>query len=115
MNQLLTLSNEVLSENIGPIEQMDYDSIENINFTLDGQPHVQIIGNPVKVRKFEILSTDVQADTISNLKALGSKFKLVKGTTVYTGLILDKPVWKRITKEFYTTSLKLTVLEEGTL
>jgi hypothetical protein len=115
MNQLLTIANVVLSENIGTIEPADNDAIEVINQTLDGQSHVQIIGAASKSVKFETLSSNAQVDLINNLRATGAKFKLVKETTVYTGLLLDKPTWKRITKEYYFAVLKLNILEEGTL
>lgn len=115
MNQLLTIANVVLSENIGTIEPADNDAIEVINQTLDGQPHVQIIGAASKSVKFETLSTNTQTDLINSLRATGAKFKLIKESTVYTGLLLDKPSWKRITKEYYTAVLKLNILEEGPL
>ena len=115
MNQFLTLNNMILSDVIGQISPVEHDSIEVVNQTLNGQPHVQIIGSPNKSITFEILSTSVQVDTINTLKASGAKFKLIKESTVYTGLLLDKLEWTRINKDYHTAVLKLNITEEGTL
>lgn len=114
MNQLLSMSNVVLSDNIGQIDPVEKDAIEIINQTLDGQPHIQIIGSVNKTIKFEILSTTDQVNLINTLKSTGSKFKLIKESTAYTGLLLDKPSWKRINKDYHTADLKLSITEEGT-
>lgn len=115
MNQFLTVSGVVLSENIGKIDPSDYENLETVNITLDGQPHVQTVGTPLKVKRFEILSNKSQVEQINLLKSQGSRFKLVEDSTVYTGLILEKPTWNRITNEYHTASIKLSVKEEGAL
>lgn len=115
MNQLLSILNAALSDNIGTIDPVEKDSIEVVTQTLNGQPHVQVIGSASKSVKFEILSTTAQVDTINTLKSTGAKFKLIKESTVYTGLLLEKPQWKRITKDYHTAVLKLNITEEGTL
>jgi len=115
MNQFLTVSNVVLSENIGKIDPPEYENLEVVNITLDGQPHVQTTGSPLKSIRFDILSTSEQVDQINLLKSQGSRFKLVKGSVVYTGLLLDKPIWNRITTDFHTSSIKLSIKEEGAL
>ena len=115
MNQLLSITNAVLSDNIGTIDPVEQDSIEVVNQTLNGQSHVQVIGSANKSIRFEILSTSAQVDLINSLKSTGAKFKLIKESTVYTGLLLEKPSWKRITKDYHEAVLKLSIKEEGNL
>lgn len=115
MNQFLSTTDAVLYDNIGEIEPVEKDSISVVNQTLNGQPHVQIIGSESKSIKFEILSTTAQVDLINSLRSTGTKFKLIKESTVYTGLLLEKPAWKRITKDYHTSILKLSITEEGTI
>lgn len=114
MNQLLSMSNVVLSDNIGQIDPVEKNVIKVVNQTLNGQPHVQIIGEENKSIRFEILSTSAQVDLINGLCASGSKFKLIKESIAYTGLILETPSWKRINKDYHTADLKLSITEEGT-
>jgi len=115
MNQLLSITNALLSDNIGVIDPVEHDSIEVVNQTLDGQTYVQVIGSAQKSIKFEILSTSAQVDLINILRSTGAKFKLIKGATVYTGFLLEKPTWNRITKDFHESKLKLNITEEGSL
>ena len=115
MNQFLSITDALLSDTIGQISPVEKDSIEVVNQTLNGQPHVQIIGSPNKSITFEILSTSAQVDSINTLKASGAKFKLIKESTVYTGLLFEKLAWTRINKDYHTAVLKLNITEEGTL
>jgi hypothetical protein len=115
MNQLLSITDTELSDNIGAIDPVEHDSIEVVNQTLNGQPHVQIIGSANKSIRFEILSTSAQVDLINALRSTGAKFKLTKESKYYIGLLIEKPTWERITKDYQTSVLKLNILEEGTL
>ena len=85
------------------------DSLKIINRTLDGQQHVQIIGEPAKS-----LNIDVQVDRAGRLilEALdrtGGTFTIKDDPDAYTGRILDLGQFTKPIRGHYRTTLTVAV------
>lgn len=117
MTELRKTTGEKLSLLCGVSPPSNYDQNLIKSKTLDGSYHIQSIGNPIKMKKIEVVVTRKNADIISDMYAKGELIELVEDSEepgedteiTTTCLIFEMPEWEYETKTLFRTKLSLMV------
>lgn len=80
--------------------------------TLDGQPHVQTIGEPVEIVDVELWTYKAGKDLLDYCQATGTPVKVSDGAEIWVGVIAEGPAWEKVNRTLgiFRTELSIKAL-----
>ena len=93
-----------------------FDARQIWHTTLDGQPHVQTIGNAAEVIDVELWVDKAGKELVDICQARGEPLNASDGIEIWLGLIEQVPSWEKIgrVKSIFTAKISIKLFKPGT-